>query len=109
MQTAKKGIIKPKEGGGERKDGCHLKQANFFFKEIKPRTRLVSIRERVHGVCVCVGERIRDESALIIKPPVQLVACNNYLFCCISFLEGQFNHSVFLKTENSPVLSYCMP
>lgn len=103
-----KGNHKPKEGGGERKDGCHLKQANFFSKESNQGHVLYQLGG-VCMVCVCVGERIRDELALINKPPVLLVACNNYLFCCISILEGQFDHIMFFKTENSPVLSYCMP
>lgn len=107
MQTAKKGIIKPKEGGGERKDGCHLKQANFFFPKKSNPGHVLSQLGSVCMVCVCVcaGERRRDESALINKPPVQLVACNNYLVCCISFLEGQFNHSVFLKNGEFPCFS----
>lgn len=65
----KKGNHKTEEGGGERKDGCHLKQANLFSKESNPGQVLYQLGG-VCMVCVCVGERIRDELALINKPAV---------------------------------------
>lgn len=58
MQTARKGIIKPRKEEGEEQSERWLPletRGCFFFKGLNLRTSLVSIRGSASGVFVCEG------------------------------------------------------